>query len=108
MQKVVDLMARYIDSEQVVRELLSLSVTDGLYGRGLSRGIELALSIVNRQDTADVVEVVRCRDCKRCFEKRTKRNKQLMRFCMRMDGNEYRVKANGFCSYGERRTDNDL
>ena len=50
-------MARYIDSEQVVRELLSLSVTDGLYGRGLSRGIELALSIVNRQDTADVVEV---------------------------------------------------
>ena len=51
----------------------------------------------------DVVEVVRCKDCKRCFEKRTKRNNQLMRFCMRMDGNEYQVDANDFCSYGERR-----
>ena len=50
--------------------------------------------------TADVVEVVRCKDCKRCYEKRTKLNKQLMRFCMRMDGNEYQVNANDFCSYG--------
>jgi hypothetical protein len=55
------------------------------------------------KNKADVVEVVRCKDCKRCYEKRTKRNKQLMRFCMRMDGNEYQVNANDFCSYGERR-----
>ena len=46
---------------------------------------------------------VRCVDCKRCFEKRTKRNNQLMRFCMRMDGNEFQVNANDFCSYGERK-----
>ena len=50
--------------------------------------------------TTDVVEVVRCKDCKRCYEKRTNRNNQLMRFCMRMDGNEYQVNANDFCSYG--------
>ena len=50
--------------------------------------------------TADVVEVVRCKNCKRCHEHRTKRNKQLMRFCMRMDGNEYQVNANDFCSFG--------
>ena len=49
---------------------------------------------------ANVVEVVRCKDCKRCYEKRTKLNNQLMRFCMRMDGNEYQVNANDFCSYG--------
>ena len=55
------------------------------------------------EPTADVVEVVRCKDCKRCFEKRTKRNNQLMRFCMRMEGNEYQVNANDFCSYGERK-----
>ena len=48
----------------------------------------------------DVVPVVRCKDCKRCYEKRTKRGNQLMRFCMRMDGNEYQVNANDFCSYG--------
>lgn len=56
--------------------------------------------IVSQMPTADVVEVVRCKDCKRCYDKRTKRNKQLMRFCMRMDGNEYQVNANDFCSYG--------
>lgn len=56
--------------------------------------------IVSQMHTADVVEVVRCKDCKRCYEKRTKLNNQLMRFCMRMDGNEYQVNANDFCSYG--------
>ena len=56
---------------------------------------------------ADVVEVVRCKDCKRCYEKRTKRNKQLMLFCMRMDGREYQVNADDFCSYGVRKGDNN-
>ena len=56
--------------------------------------------LITKQPAADVVEVVRCKDCKRCYEKRTKRDKQLMRFCMRMDGNEYQVNANDFCSYG--------
>lgn len=56
--------------------------------------------IVSQMHTSDVVEVVRCKDCKRCYEKRTKLNNQLMRFCMRMDGNEYQVNANDFCIYG--------
>ena len=56
--------------------------------------------IVSQMPTANVVEVVRCKDCKRCYEKRTKLNNQLMRFCMRIDGNEYQVNANDFCSYG--------
>ena len=56
--------------------------------------------LITKQPTADVEEVVRCKDCKRCYEKRTKRGNQLMRFCMRMDGNEYQVNANDFCSYG--------
>ena len=56
--------------------------------------------LITKQPTADVVKVVRCKDCNRCYEKRTKRNNQLMRFCIRMDGNEYQVNANDFCSYG--------
>lgn len=98
-------MARYIDSEQVVRELLSLSVTDGLYGRGLSRGIELALSIVNRQDTTDVVEVVRCEECKHL----TMHNSPtLYAYC---EKNHYRFEPfqtdtrTHFCSYGERKNE---
>ena len=49
------------------------------------------------------IEVVRCKDCKRCFEKRTKRNNNLMRFCMRLDSNEFQVNANDYCSYGKRK-----
>ena len=62
--------------------------------------VKVVEQVIEDTPTADVVEVVRCKDCKRCYEKRTKRNKQLMRFCMRMDGNEYQVNANDFCSYG--------
>ena len=62
--------------------------------------IETATDFLNNIKDADVVEVVRCKDCKRCYEKCTKRNNQLMRFCMRIDGNEYQVNANDFCSYG--------
>ena len=62
--------------------------------------IETATDFLNNIKDADVVEVVRCKDCKRCYEKRTKRNNKLMRFCMRIDGNEYKVNANDFCSYG--------
>ena len=67
---------------------------------GIGFDIETATDFLNNIKDADVVEVVRCKDCKRCYEKRTKRNNQLMRFCMRMDGNEYQVNANDFCSYG--------
>ena len=62
--------------------------------------VKVVEQVVEDTPTADVVEVVRCKDCKQCYEKRTKRNNQLMRFCMRMDGNEYQVNANDFCSYG--------
>ncbi len=51
---------------------------------------------------SDFSDVVRCENCMRCYKKRTKGNKQLMYICMRMDGNEYQVNANDFCSYGKR------
>ena len=60
-------------------------------------------SFANYLISKGVTIPVRCGECKRCFEKRTKRNNQLMRFCMRMDGNEFQVNANNFCSYGERK-----
>ena len=67
---------------------------------GIGFDVETATAFLNEVEDANVVEVVRCKDCKRCYEKRTKLNNQLMRFCMRMDGNEYQVNANDFCSYG--------
>lgn len=86
-------MARYIDADRLI--------ADGwmLERHGISNKLLQVMSIAD-VPTADVVEVIRCKDCKRCYEKRTKQNNQLMRFCMRMDGNEYKVNANDFCSYG--------
>lgn len=47
-------------------------------------------SIINEQDTADVVEVVRCKDCM---------HRKKNTFCL----HNMRYEAdNGFCSYGER------
>ena len=51
--------------------------------------------------TVDAVEVVRCRDCKRCFMHTTKRNRQKMWICMRNEV-DVCVRPDDFCSYGER------
>ena len=90
-------MARYIDADKLREYWLENGVNEHVYNTNS------VLDSIDYQPTADVAEVVRCKDCKRCFEKRTKRNNQLMRFCMRMDGNEYQVNANDFCSYAERK-----
>lgn len=55
-----------------------------------------------------VVPVVRCRDCKHYMEHRTRRHGQLIYTCLRMAKYElaYHVCPDDFCSYGERK-DND-
>ena len=89
-------MARYYDLDKLSK-MIEAKADTMLEGKGAMLYVAKWLNLL---PTADVVEVVRCKDCKRCYEKRTKRNNQLMRFCMRMDGNEYQVNANDFCSYG--------
>lgn len=92
-------MARYIDAEKI--EYMNLPL-----GGVVFEGVAFQEDI-DKIPTADVVEVVRCRDCKRCFEKRTKRKEQLMLMCMRVDGAEYIVNKDDFCSYGERKKENE-
>ena len=60
------------------------------------------LQDIAEDPTVDAVEVVRCRDCKRCFKHTTKRNRQYMWICMRNDTDLY-VRPDDFCSYGERK-----
>ena len=91
-------MARYIDADKLTDKLEELQFNAPVMTPVMK--IYNVIELVEDQPTTDVVEVVRCKDCKRCYEKRTKLNNQLMRFCMRMDGNEYQVNANDFCSYG--------
>ena len=97
-------MARYIDAEELKQERdmakKAYENANIFTATAIREHIKPLLDKIVDLPAADVVEVVRCKDCKRCYEKRTKRGNQLMRFCMRMDGNEYQVNANDFCSCG--------
>lgn len=64
-------------------------------------------SIISELPTIDPVHAAGacyCRECKHYHEFRTKRNKQLMRYCMRLARYdlEHRAKPDDFCSYGAR------
>ena len=61
-------------------------------------------AVADNCPTVDAVEVVRCKNCARCFKHTTKRNRQMMWICMRNEMNVC-VRPDDFCSYGERRTD---
>ena len=85
-------MARLIDADEVDYENISCSQSQ----------LHWLHRIIEMQPTVDAVEVVRCRDCKRCFKHTTKRNRQYMWICMRNDTDLY-VRPDDFCSYGERK-----
>lgn len=91
-------MARLIDADALWRKF-----ENGPWYDNADRD-EIALPLVDDAPTVDAVEVVRCRDCKRCYKHTTKRNRQKMWICMRNDF-EVCVRPYDFCSYGERRTD---
>ena len=54
-------MARYIDAEALMDDLLLYAeANEGTYH---AEGFKNAITVVEDQPTADVVEVVRCKDC---------------------------------------------
>ena len=62
----------------------------------------MCVNRINRAPTADVVEIIRCRDCQhyidgKCYVSNRKRT-------FTYDVNIHHRKADDFCSYGERRT----
>ena len=56
-------MSRYIDADKLVERLKFKRNTDNI-DRKKYAGLECAISQVKKQPTADVVEVIRCKDCK--------------------------------------------
>ena len=95
-------MAEYIEREKVVKYLRSRSgdfIDD--YGKGWSNGISAAAKICEKVPAADVVEVVRCKDCKYwdcgVCELHSEEPDQYS------TGLEIEMFADDYCSYGERR-----
>lgn len=106
-------MSRYIDADALRKELIELKdqaekrldgVEEGniacrlIYTTQLNERDNL-LSLVNWMPTADVAEVVRCRDCK---------HTQILNngtiICL-MNSALWSVEEEHFCSYGERRAE---
>ena len=94
-------MSKYINVEEVERIIrndvpLKLLMTNSL-NRAVKNGIEIAEIISEKAKPADVVEVVRCKDCRMAEE------------YLMVDGwyycniNSLSHKPNHFCSYGERK-----
>lgn len=96
-------MAEYIDREKVIEEIYSWldSVGSIIIGKGLSSYGEL-IGCMQDVPTADVVEVVRCKDC--FFYQK---DKELAK-ANYLDPEKYcallicEIDKNGFCSYGKK------
>lgn len=94
-------MGRYIDADKLKNEIDEWldSVGSALIGKGLSYYGEL-IGCIEDTPTSDVVEVVRCGDCKHRF---------LNHKCLNQNSGYYERErnSNDFCSYGERNDKND-
>lgn len=102
--KDIDLCAKLIKKE------FSLIKSSGvsMYQKGRRDGLVLANAILRddkRVHTADVIEVVRCKDCKYFLDKH-REDRQGICMCGEKDtsyASDFYPYANDFCSYGERK-----
>ena len=95
-------MAKYINADELFTNLDTIeypvaefSIDD--YVDGFSDGISTAMKEVMAMPSADVMEVVRCLDCKYY-----KTGKDYEAYCNHINGLD-EAKDNDFCSYGEKR-----
>lgn len=89
-------MSRYIDADKVYE----MAIIHEDFKQNIADLVSLK-EVLDDTPTADVVEVVRCKDCRMAEE-------DLMidgwYYC---NNNELSHKPNHFCSYGERKESND-
>lgn len=97
-------MSKYINVKEIEKVIhndvpLKLLMTQSL-NRAIKNGIEIAEIISEKAKPADVVTVVRCKDCK--YAKKTKTVLAIPDYqCLKM--NITCLDADDFCSYGERK-----
>lgn len=103
--------------EKPYYEILYFDISDNVWHIGYSSYIlanvikwkeecfEVVGEIEDMQPTADVVEVIRCKDCKHRHWHQESCHGKCVHYC---DLTNLQINKEHFCSYGERRTDNDL
>ena len=93
-------MAKYIDADALMEELSTMykepTSTEDYMTIGYDKAVADVVVTVHRQTTADVVEVVRCKDCVHHINAPQTTDV----WCERIDG---LLQRNWFCADGERR-----
>jgi len=99
-------MAEYINRFDTIDEINKVIfdyLKDNTISCSLAAGVTANIrdTIISTIPAADVVEVVKCKDCKNRPDIGTKTKGMVWcrKFCTE-------VHPNGYCNYGERRTDN--
>ena len=89
-------MARYIDADKIHQ-----FVEDNLRG-DVPYEWAWTSTVIDKEPTADVVPVVRCKDCKYYKAQKQSVNwKNKKKYCCRVVA--LKVNENDYCSYGERK-----
>ena len=98
-------MARYIDADREIQGFKN-AILKAEHTETTKQILVAIVEYLEKAPTADVVEVVRCKDCKNWSH--ASRVTEHMACDMLCDyyGRKYPTNPTDFCSYGERRTDN--
>ena len=88
-------MARYIDADSLLKRIFPYDLVDK---KQYALNAQSVYNAIESSSAADVVPVVRCKDCKRFVDNKEAR----VQYCTRELKN-LRVKPDDFCSYGERK-----
>ena len=116
-------MARYIDAERLIQGLRD-AVERNKLNEIAKDLVNDVINLLQREPTADVVEVVRCKDCKHSIniDKNCVLNRNVYKHCQLWRGEEltniwhrykkyYKdysiVELDGFCDSGERKSVTD-
>lgn len=101
-------MARYIDADAFIQWLKNVWDLESEWTNEITTITALKQTITDIKNTSivDVVEVVRCKDCK-YYKKNISCVGGLYNGCSEWlnEGNEIEVREDDYCSYGERRED---
>lgn len=98
----------YIEREAAINAIKRYGTINGSSLGYHSGAVDCAISTIEAFPVADVVEVVRCKDCKYAkeltqAEEQIYTNDCIMCTQIHPDGNRIAMFLNGFCSYGERK-----
>lgn len=101
-----------MDEKKYIERGLILGTMATYFGKADDREEQATIDIWNgikKIPAADVVEVVRCKDCKHSVKYNCKNDAcYSFTICRRRDGYAEDVEEDDFCSYGERKEQNNV